>query len=93
MYDVISFGLLKYVMILIMFQAADLKAPIDNRVNAHIKKLASKNITNTTEIQRNVKMYCLGVSSHKVKTVVSIRQGKTSERLYTERKNDLWREN
>ena len=54
MYDVISFGFLIYVMIIIMFQAADLKAPIDDRVNAHIKKLASENITNTNEIQRNV---------------------------------------
>ena len=61
MYDAISFGFLIYVMIIIMFQAADLKAPIDDRVNAHIKKLASENITNTNEIQRNVKMFVKGL--------------------------------
>ena len=44
-----------------LLQAAYLKAPIDERVSEHIQKLVSENVTNTNEIQRNIKIFVKGI--------------------------------
>ena len=55
------------------FQAANLKAPIDERVNLHVQKLVCEGITNSIEIQRNVKVFVKNLFGSKLPQVLNRR--------------------